>query len=88
MTYTYKYKECQFVKPDVQTASFCIRESDDTKKKETEIEIRPSKKGAEDGVIAGAIVGSVLGPGGAVVGALIGGVVGYIFGPDDKKENK
>ena len=43
---------------------------------------------AEDGVIAGAIVGSVLGPGGAVVGALIGGVVGYIFGPDDKKENK
>ena len=82
---TYKCKEFNLVKP-IKLGSFCIRESDDTKKKETEIEIRPSKKGAEDGVIAGAIVGSVLGPGGAVVGALIGGVVGYIFGPAaDKK---
>ena len=84
---TYK---CELVKPDVLSPpmSLCIREnpiSDDTKTKEIEIEIRPSKKGAKDGVIAGAIVGGVLGPGGAVVGALIGGVVGYIFGPADKK---
>jgi len=81
-----------FVGSVVCAGSMCIREipisEDGSKKKEIEFEIRPSKKGAKDGVIAGAIVGSVLGPEGAVAGALIGGVVGYIFGPDDKKENK
>ncbi len=68
--------------------SACIKQSFIEGVKKTEIEINPSKKGAASGVVAGAIVGSPLGPAGAAVGAVIGGIVGYVFGPEDKKDNK
>lgn len=50
-------------------------------RKETKIEMTPSKKGALAGAAAGAALGSVVPIVGTTVGALVGGVAGFIFGP-------
>lgn len=53
------------------------------KKTETELEVKPSKSGAEAGAAGGALVGAYFGPVGALVGAALGGTIGLIFGPAD-----
>ncbi len=51
--------------------------------RETEYEIKPSKKGAVTGATAGAALGSVVPVIGTTVGAVVGGALGFIFGPAD-----
>lgn len=50
--------------------------------KQTDIEVRPSYKGAMAGVSAGALIGSAVPVVGTAVGGAVGGLIGFIFGPD------
>ena len=50
---------------------------------ETEVEVRPSKKGAVAGAAAGAAIGSAVPVVGTAIGGVVGGLIGLVFGPDD-----